>query len=148
MEIERKWLVDVQKASFALTNSIKVIRVDQYYLNNDKDEWQIRLRCYGEKFILDLKSKGLLSREELTFEITREAFNEAVKHAKKSIGKNRYIFPYGRYMCEIDGYDDYDFITCEVEFNTEEEANRFIAPDWCIKDVTMDSKYKNINLAK
>jgi len=49
---------------------------------------------------------------------------------------------------EIDFYKDYDFVTCEVEFDSEEEANNFEAPDWCIKDVTYDPYYKNVNLAK
>ena len=147
MEIEKKWIVDVTKFVYLKEISAEVIRIDQYYLNELKDEWTIRLRTYGEKRVLDLKSKGLLSREELTFIITKEAFDEGIKHAKKYIGKNRYIFPYGKYICEIDVYDDHDFITCEIEFETEEDANIFVAPDWCKEDVTLDAKYKNVNLA-
>lgn len=38
-------------------------------------------------------------------------------------------------------------VVAEVEFLSEEESEKFIAPDWFGADVTDDKKYKNKNLA-
>jgi CYTH domain-containing protein len=152
MEIERKWLVDPAKTHFLLTNCERSARIEQFYVNGKKDEWTIRFRKYEDRFdaryVLDLKSEGLLSREELTFGISYDDFVKGSSLGKKKIVKTRYYFPYGKHTFEIDVYDDYDFVTAEIEFESETEANAFEAPSWCIQDVTMNPKYKNVNLAK
>lgn len=155
MEIERKWLVDPSRIEELKNLSFYFECIDQYYLNDPKDTWVIRLRKSDDTifhdFFLTLKSKGLLSREEIETKIIRSIFDDAVKHARTFLSKTRYhleIDPDKLGVFEIDVYKDYDFITCEVEFETEEDAKTFVAPDWCIEDVTEDPKYKNINLAK
>jgi len=161
MEIERKWLVDKSKCpifiygeeSFNLTKW----KVVQGYLNSVKDEWLIRVRRVDtiEKnksvlndYFLEMKSHGLLSREELRIRMNKTEFEEILKKCEKTVEKQRYLWNALGVQFEIDVYDRYDFITCEVEFNSEEEANNFVAPNWCTKDITMDSGYKNVNLAK
>jgi len=156
MEIERKWLVDPNRIKELKKLSGISFKIKQYYLSDKSDSWTIRLRDDGD-FWITLKSKGLLSREEIEFDINKIEFAEYVKLAKTKILKTRYIYEniepdkinkYPHYCYEIDVYDVYDFITCEVEFATEEEAKAFVPPTWCIKDVTEDPFYKNINLAK
>lgn len=98
-----------------------------------------------------MKNKGLLSREEIEVKISKQTFNSNIALAKTKITKTRYLLEISPEILgcyEIDIYDDYDFITCEVEFDNEEEAKAFVAPVWCIQDVTEDPKYKNVNLAK
>ena len=153
MEIERKWLVDKSKISDLLLKGdyFSRKRIEQYYLNTMNDEWLIRLRKQGDKFFLTLKSRGLLSREEIEIEISPNMFFENIKLAKTCIKKYRYTIFHGlskNIFYQIDVYDDYDFITCEVEFHDEDKAKNFIAPDWCIQDVTEDPKFKNVNLAQ
>jgi CYTH domain-containing protein len=153
MEIERKWLVDKVKVTDLLLKGsyVRRERLEQYYLNTINDEWLIRLRTEGNKYFLTLKSKGLIAREELEYHIDMFDFEKSIKYAKSSLKKYRYVFPINVSMtkyAQIDVYDDYDFIICEVEFESEEEANAFIPPDWCIQDITNDKKYKNVNLAK
>ena len=36
----------------------------------------------------------------------------------------------------------------EIEFATEEEAKKYTSPDFVIKDVTSDERYKNGSLAR
>jgi len=154
MEIERKWLVDkttmpsLENPEYRMSNDVGEIRIEQHYLNTMADEWLIRVRAYGHLYVLELKSQGMLSREEIAFKITQSEFLEAIKHSKKSLKKTRYYLRYAGHMFEFNKYDDYDFITCEVEFKTEEEAKNFIPPKCCVLDVTEDPKYKNVNLAK
>jgi len=147
MEIERKWLVDYTK--LPEEESSEIWEVVQGYLNSVKDEWVIRVRSINDnKFFLELKTSGHLSREELRFEINRTEFYSTLRECKGIVKKTRHTYYENNVKYEIDFYEDYEFITCEVEFNSEEEANKFIAPDWCVKDVTYDPKYKNVNLAK
>jgi len=153
MEIERKWLVDKAKVSELLLKGAGLHRerLEQYYLNTMDDEWLIRIRMESHEYFLTLKSKGLLSREELQVQIAPTQFQDMLKYAKSGLKKWRYNLPIDfakALYAEIDIYDDYDFITCEVEFKTEEESKAFIPPEWCVKEVTNDKQYKNVNLAK
>jgi len=153
MEIERKWLVDKSKlpelSVKKVVADINVWDVIQGYLNSENDEWLIRVRSVNNfYFWLELKSKGLLSREEIRYAISNMEFQITLRECKKVVEKRRYSLYDGDIRYEIDFYKDYDFVTCEVEFDFEEEANNFEAPDWCIKDVTYDPYYKNVNLAK
>ena len=153
MEIERKWIVDQEKILPLLKTS--GVRIEQYYLNTMSDGlsdvWLIRVRRLGSVYMLTLKGRGLMTREELEYEITEEEYYNTIKHAVKSINKSRFYLVLDEekeLYYEIDIFDDYDFIICEVEFPSEIEALSFIPPEWCIEEVTNDREYTNINLAK
>jgi CYTH domain-containing protein len=151
MEIERKWLVNPKSIEELKGLAFECEKVEQYYLNDKTDSWVIRLRKANNQYFMTLKNKGLLSREEIEVKISKKLYYEAVQNAKTFITKTRYrleVDPYKALCYEIDVYDDYTFITCEVEFDSEEEANNFVAPSWCIADVTLDPSYKNVNLAR
>jgi len=151
MEIERKWLVDKKELENLVVAAFHQERIEQYYLNGPNDEWVIRLRKANNEHFLTLKNKGLLSREEIEVKISKQTFDDNIRLAKTKLTKTRHLIEINPKILgcyEIDVYDDYEFITCEVEFDTEEEANSFVAPDWCIQDVTQDPTYKNVNLAR
>jgi len=154
MEIERKWLVDKKRLQWLIENSFYQERIEQHYLNSKNEEWIIRVRRSvsdnDTEYFLTLKSKGLLSREELQSEIGKDTYQDAIKHSKGCVKKTRYTIdvPTADLTYDIDVYDDYDFVTCEVEFHSESDAEKFEVPEWCLQDVTMDPKYKNDNLAK
>lgn len=151
MEIEKKYLVDPRRIEELKEEAFLYERIEQYYLNDKNDTWIIRLRRADNEYFLTLKNKGLLSREEIEVKISKQTFYNNIEQAKTYITKTRYtveIDPNKIGAYEIDVYDDYEFITCEVEFDSEEEANSFVAPDWCIKDITLDPTYKNVNLAR
>jgi CYTH domain-containing protein len=161
MEIEKKYLVDKAKLPEILRNKDNTVRINQYYLNDINDTWLIRTRSFETTFphpgmfnayYLTLKTLGLEAREELEYNITKEEFDKTVQQAKTKLKKQRHhvVFNGIPFEFEIDEYDDYDFVTCEIEFDTEEEYLAFevIKPNWCFQDVTKDKKYKNVNLAK
>ena len=144
MEIEKKFLVDKDNMPSLTTN----VRIEQHYLNSINDKWLIRLRQWDNDYFMELKTVGDVSREELKFKITKEEYLEGIKHSIKKLRKTRYLFFEKDLSYEIDIYDDYEFITVEVEFESEEEADKFVAPIWFKEDVTQDYKYRNNNLAK
>ncbi len=157
MEIERKWLVDKDRCPGLVLYNSTIFKTEQGYLNTINDEWLIRVRKFEEKgtisnpgngkvrYYLELKTQGLLSREEIKFIIKEDEYENALSKCLGIVRKTRYCWLDTVYY-EVDIYDNHDFVTCEVEFPTEEEANNFVAPDWCIEDITYDPKYKNINL--
>jgi len=148
MEIERKWLVDQSKIK-AFTNF--GYRIEQHYLNGLEDDYLIRVRDTMGSHTLTLKGKGLMFRTEFEFDINLEQYEEMARESKKSLKKTRFFVEIeegsDRYY-EIDVFDDYDFIICEVEFETGEDAYKFVPPKWCLEEVTENPEYANINLAK
>ena len=67
------------------------------------------------------------------------------------IHKIRYRIPFGeKHTIELDVFLDElaPLILAEVEFSTEEEAHRFIPPDWFKEDVTFSPKYHNSALSQ
>lgn len=159
MEIERKWLVDKDRCPGLVLYDSEIRRTEQGYLNTIDDNWLIRFRMVqilgtvkkplsGEQkyYFLELKTQGLLSREELRYFISEKEYNDSISKCQGIVRKTRYCWHDNDIYYEVDVYDDHDFVTCEVEFKSEEEANNFVAPDWCIKDVTYDQVYKNVNL--
>ena len=155
MEIERKWLIEEDN----LPDDVKTYaghRINQGYLN-PSDEYLIRVRHnksiqHPEKekdtYKLEIKSKGLLVRDEWRFDTTEDMFWEIFRKCSKSVSKTRYYMIVDKYQYEIDFFDAYDFITLEIEFDSLDEANAFKAPAWFGEDVTFKPEYKNVNLAK
>jgi len=151
MEIERKWLVDIKmyQTMIKSIDSIETRVITQYYLNTIKDDWLIRVRSINnEIFILELKSKGFLSREEIGYFISEDEYIYTIARCVSSINKTRYTFIEQDTRFEVDIYNDHDFVTCEIEFISEEHAKEFTPPEWCTEEITYLHKYKNVALAK
>jgi len=153
MEIERKWLMEENK----LPDDIKTYaghRIIQGYLNPGED-YLIRVRYNrstqypdNKVYKLEIKSSGLFFRDEWRYETTEENFKEIYEKCRRKISKTRYYMSVDHLQYEIDFYDAYDFITLEIEFDSIEEAENFQAPDWFGEEITYDTQFKNVNLAR
>lgn len=146
MEIERKFLVKVLPNDL---NNYECVDVTQAYISTDP---VIRLRNNNnEQFVLTLKSKGHLVREEIEFPLTKEQFlNLWPKIESNVVTKKRYLIPLESALtAELDVYGNSleGLTTVEVEFSSEADAEDFCPPDWFGQDVTHDSRYKNSSLA-
>ena len=67
------------------------------------------------------------------------------------IKKKRYMIPLDCGLtAELDVFEEHlaPLILVEVEFPTEEEANRFVPPDWFAEDVTFTKQYHNSVLSQ
>lgn len=141
-EIERKFLIEDKAyipANILLFNPSR--RYEQYYILSDPE---IRIRSINnEEFKFTIKSDGLLTREEFEVDIPEEIFNILKVKYVGCIKKTRYFIN----GFELDIYDDFEFATVEVEFESEEEANAFVPPEWFGKDITDNKHFKNKNLA-
>ena len=146
MEIERKYLIDQLPADLA-SYPCKVI--EQGYLCTEP---VVRIRRSNDNYTLTYKGSGLMVREEYNLPLTAESFAHLKnKIDGRLISKRRYLIPLAdKYTIELDVFegDLAPLQLAEVEFETEEEANSFIPPEWFGEDVTFSTEYHNSTLSQ
>ena len=146
MEIERKYLVKTLPDHL---EQYPCRQIEQGYLNTDP---VVRIRRSNDSYILTYKGKGLMVREEYNLPLNEESFT----HLKGKIDglliqKHRYLIPLAeKYTIELDVFEGElaPLVLAEVEFETEEEANTFVPPEWFGEDVTFSTKYHNSTLSQ
>lgn len=146
-EIERKFLI--QELPFEEMQTAKPHRIIQGYLFLE-DKKELRVRKLGQQFYLTQKIGNGLVREENEEEISENCFNMMWPFTEgKRLEKLRFSLLLNEHMCEIDVYsgDLSDLMVLEVEFASEIKARSFEAPEFCVKEITEDKRYKNANLA-
>ena len=146
-EIERKFKVKNPPPDLGQYPHVEIL---QGYVSIDENGKEERVRSKDGRFFHTIKEGEGMVRTEKEAEITKEQFDELWPRTEgKRIYKTRYKIPHGEEIIELDIYHgELDgLITVEVEFTSEEAANKFVAPDWFGDDVTNDKRYKNKNLA-
>lgn len=158
MEIERKFLIknnafDLNKYSYmeiqqAYISTSPVIRVRKK-LTFDitrTDNTQV-----APEFILTVKSKGMLSRREFELPLDEADYNKLLcKVEGNIITKKRYIIPLEDDLTlELDYFQDLfeGLIMGEIEFKSEDAANKYNLPDFVIREVTFDTHYHNSTMS-
>ncbi len=145
IEIEKKFLVNY----IPDLKDCKCFYIKQGYISTNP---VLRIRQKDEKYIFTFKGKGDISREEIEKEITKEEFDNLwLKIEGQPIIKSRYIIPLENgLIAELDIYDGNlkGFKNVEVEFDSIEQAENFIPPDWFGEDITKNIKYTNAYLSK
>lgn len=145
MEIERKYLLK----QIPELSGFPYHRIEQAYLCTSP---VVRVRREDDSFYMTYKGKGMLAREEYNLPLTKEAY-EHLKEKKDGnlIGKNRYLIPLeGGLLAEVDVFDPpfAPLIMAEVEFETEEQADKFQPPEWFGEEVTFDRRYHNSYMSR
>lgn len=146
MEIERKYLVKILPDHL---EQYPCRQIEQGYLSTNP---VVRIRRSSDRYILTYKGKGLMVREEYNLPLNEESFT----HLKEKIDglliqKRRYLIPFAeKYTIELDVFEGAlaPLVLAEVEFETEEEANTFVPPEWFGEDVTFSTKYHNSTLSQ
>ena len=146
-EIERKFLVanlpDLSKAKKAV--------VRQGYLTAPDDSAELRLRQKNDAYFLTLKGVGGLVRMEREAEITAEQFDTFWPETEgRRVEKIRYTAQMqDGLVFELDVFagDLAPLCLVEVEFTSQDQAARYVPPDWFGTDVTDDTRYKNKTMA-
>ena len=151
-EIERKWLIDKSKIPFNL-EECESLRLKQGYISFSPT---IRIRSENDtRFVLCVKTKpapGSLSRDEFECDITEGDYNTLLTKTEGIIiEKTRYLKKdeYG-YLMEIDIFEGAleGLSYMEIEFPSQQEAVLYKTPEWALKDVSCEGRYKNAALAK
>lgn len=144
MEIERKYLLTELPENLG-TYPCRVI--EQGYLNTSP---VVRVRRDNEDYILTYKGSGMMVREEYNLPLTKESYEHLkTKIDGQLIQKRRYMIPLDdTHTVELDVFEGElaPLLLAEVEFQSEEEADCFVAPGWFGEDVTFDGRYHNSNM--
>lgn len=147
-EIERKYAVKYLPKDIKIK---KVQNIEQVFIYRDENTI-IRIRKIETKqtteYIYTVKTKGDIQYDntyqmgqkyEIESNITKEMYEELLpRKISNKITKTRIVVPIQNNLkVEIDIYYDYlqGFLTAEVEFPDEEEANQFIKPDWLGEEI-------------
>ena len=147
MEIERKFLVPVLPENLA---SCPCHLIEQAYLCTSP---VVRIRRQDDDSILTYKGSGMMAREEYNLPLTKESYEHLLPKADGIvITKKRYVLPLGteNLKAELDIFEGRHegLRIVEVEFESEEQANRFTPPAWFGEDVTFDGRYHNSHLSQ
>lgn len=145
MEIERKFLIKNIPDNL---NSFNKREIEQAYLCSNP---VVRIRRDNDDYYLTYKSKGHIAREEYNLPLTKDAYEHLLGKADGIIiSKNRYELPEKDGLTiELDEFlGEYKGLwLAEVEFESLEQAESYIPPDWFSDDVSMDKRYKNNQMA-
>ena len=142
MEIERKYLIK----ELPDLSQYRYVDIEQGYLCTNP---VIRIRKKGKKYIITYKGEGLMEREEIEAEITKEAYEHLKEKIDgKLICKRRYLIPFNPFTIELDVFSGHmkGLIMAEVEFADAGYAKAFIPPAWFGEEVTEDTRYHNSNM--
>lgn len=145
MEIERKYLITTLPFSL---QDYRSRAIQQAYISTSP---VIRIRQLDDQYILTVKGKGTLAREEFELFLSKDEFLNLSKKAEGYIiEKTRYYIPFKNYIIELDIFNGHHegLILAEVEFEDLQEANLFIPPDWFGRDVTELPTYHNSYLSR
>lgn len=148
MEIERKFLIN--EIPYNL-NEYDFYTLEQAYISTNP---VIRIRKKintDEKYILTIKSSGMMTRQEYELEIDKTAYDNLLKKAEGNIiTKDRYIIPLDNSLVlELDIFKDaFDgLIMGEIEFPDEETAKKYTPPAYVSEEVTYDKRFHNSTMS-
>jgi adenylate cyclase len=147
VEIERKFLVrEVPDLS-----DCDSVRLEQGYLALAGDGGaEVRLRRKDHDLLLTVKGGTGEVRVEEELELEPETFDSLWPLTEgRRVSKTRYLIPLGELTVELDLYEGQldGLATAEVEFESEDDADRFDPPGWLGDEVTGDERYLNERLA-
>lgn len=150
MEIERKFLLNERFQQEILTKRLQSHQLTQYYVQVGEDEERYRQQDNLYFHTIKKRMDSGLQREEIETECTKGDFEvNKCNMVGNIIEKKRYVFPFGEHKVEIDVYGGIlkGLIICEVEFQSKDDAESFVPPDFFGTEVTWNKGYKNQSLA-
>lgn len=156
MEIERKFLI--KKNAFEL-DKYNYIDIQQAYISTSpvirlrkREEYSIQSQSYTAKeYILTVKSKGMLSRQEFELALSFEDYTKLLEKVEGNIiTKRRYLIPLDKeHTLELDYFMNMfeGLVMGEIEFDSEDDANKYNLPNFILREVTFDKRFHNSNMS-
>ena len=138
-QIERKFLLEGLPINI---NRFKTDNITQGYILQNPE---IKIKSINNETFYLIKTNNLLKKEK---QISINKFNKILNaYHPEMISKDRYYIPLtARLTANIDVFKDNleGLKIAEVQFESIEEANNFIIPDWFGKEITdnLNSKYQ------
>lgn len=149
IEIEFKYLVDEEFFKKKVKNKIIPIKITQAYIHGCKGyHTRVRLENYKgiEKGSITTKTGSKPARMEFEQSLDVDHVKTIIEHSSEVLRKERFNYIENNFHWHIDYYPDFGYIVAEIELASRNDP--FPHPAWLGKDVTMDKKYSNQELAK
>jgi len=150
VEIERKYLLSGLPASL---EGRPYREIEQGYIPGERLKERIRrVRWHGDEwYVRTVKVGSGIRRIELQDDTDRKTFKVLWPLTRgRRVIKRRYRVPEAGLVWEVDEFTDRDLVLAEVELPSEDIKPRL--PDWIapyvVREVTDESEYLNINLAR
>ena len=140
-ELELTYLA--KKLPNGLKNDRSKDMLDIYIHSSDKHP-NLRIRKIGERLEITKKQpikEGDASHQlETTIPLTKEEYAELNALKGKRVEKTRYYYEEGGVQYEIDVFHGSleGLVLVDVEFDSLEKQKVFVAPSWCLADVTQE----------
>ncbi len=142
IELERTFLAKHLPSGLERCKCKEIIDI---YIPTNVHHPKLRIRKNGDKYEITKKvpaEGGDLSQmHEDTTTITKEEFDELNSSLKgKRLHKLRYYCSHKNLTAEVDVFQDAlkGLIVIDFEFNSEEEKNSFLMPEFCLAEVTTE----------
>jgi adenylate cyclase len=137
-QTERERVFLVKKLPIDISNYSPIpISVGDFFDSNSSDALKIRQK--GDNFhLIKKETNSSHERIEHVINIKKGEFDALTKCTVQFHRKNRYLYPYGKYICEIDYYLDRldGYVRVEVEFDNDEDMFNFTPPEWFADEIT------------
>lgn len=124
-------------------------RIEQTYLAIDPDQ-EVRVRRIADlqtglmSYTHTFKRGNGLLREEIEYSISQSIYEQlAEASGAVPLTKNRITAEWDNKTVEIDRYDQLELTVLEIEFDSEEAARKFDAPEWFGRDISEERQYSN-----
>jgi len=143
-EIERRFLV-----KGTLPPSLGEQRlIKQGYVFTDKEK-QLRVRIIDHQAFVCLKFTKEVVRDEFEYEVPLVDGLQIFAKCKTKLEKirNSMTAITANYHLDVDTYPN-GLVIAEVEFQSQEDAEKFVPVEWFGEEVTGKFEYSNITMAK
>ena len=150
IELEKTFLLKEIPNNLKNCKSVEIIDI---YIPQSAPHPILRIRKKGDIYEMTKKEpvSGTDSSEqkEQTISLSKKEFSELTLLKGKRLKKIRYFYSFKNKIAEIDIFlDDLKGLAMvDFEFNTSDEKEKFIMPDFCLADVTQDKFFAGGRLA-
>ena len=141
VELERTFLVRKIPKDLEKCESVEIFDI---YIPQANEHPILRIRRKGDVFEMTKKApvtgNDSSEQKEETIPLSEKEFSELSTLEGKRLKKIRYYYIVGNRKADIDVFlDGLDgLVLVDFEFNSIEEKNRFVMPDFCLADVTQE----------
>lgn len=149
MEIERKFLLNNLPDNL---ENYQRLDLEQAYISTEP---VIRIRkkatASETRYILTVKSTGLMARQEFELDIDESSYNNLLKKAEGNvISKYRYLIPLDNSLTlELDIFHGKfkGLVIGEIEFPDKDSAKKYTSPEYLSEEVTFDTRFHNSTMS-
>lgn len=141
LELEKTYLL---KSLPKELKNITPVRITDIYIPESTAHAHLRLRQKGATYEITKKTlvnpDDASTQTEETIALTEEEFSALATCSSRKVVKDRYKIPVGKYLAEIDIFQEKlsGLVLADFEFKTEAEKSAFTPPDFALADVTQE----------